>query len=187
MLWEFHRVHHTAEVLSPLTNFRMHPVDSLIFANIISVALGVAHGVGLHVLGGAARETLLSGSNIIFVVFVFATVHLQHSHVPIRFGGWLGKVLLSPAHHHIHHSTDRAHFDRNLGSCLAVWDWMFGTLILPDAVRGKLTFGADVEGDRYTPHSIAGSLVWPFVRAARRLMPRAARPPSPDEAYEPLG
>ena len=27
-LWEFHKVHHTAEVLTPITNFRVHPVDS---------------------------------------------------------------------------------------------------------------------------------------------------------------
>jgi sterol desaturase/sphingolipid hydroxylase (fatty acid hydroxylase superfamily) len=186
LLWEFHRVHHTAEVLSPLTNFRMHPVDSLIFMNIVAVALGVTHGIGLHMLGNAAQEALLSGSNIIFVAFVFATVHLQHSHIRIRFGTRLGKVLFSPAHHHIHHSTDQAHFDSNLGSCLAVWDWMFGTLILPESVTGKLTFGADAAGDRYTPHTMAGSLVWPFVRAARRLLPRSA-PTTTEQAYEPLG
>jgi len=48
-------------------------------------------------------------------------------------------------------------------------------LILPDDVEGRLTFGADTEGDRYTPHSMAGSLVWPFVRAFRTLMPRTGR------------
>lgn len=26
VLWEFHKVHHSAEVLTPLTNFRVHPV-----------------------------------------------------------------------------------------------------------------------------------------------------------------
>ena len=30
-LWELHKVHHTAEVLTPLTTFRMHPLDSLVF------------------------------------------------------------------------------------------------------------------------------------------------------------
>jgi len=187
LLWEFHRVHHTAEVLSPLTNFRMHPVDSLVFANIIAVALGVTHGIGLHVFGSGTQEVMLSGSNIILVGFVFATVHLQHSHIGIRFGTRWGKVLFSPAHHHIHHSADRAHFDSNLGACLAIWDWMFGTLILPESVTGKLSFGADVTSDRYTPHTVAGSLVWPFVRAARRLLPRAEPATSTEQAYEPLG
>ena len=45
MLWDFHKVHHTAEVLSPLTNFRMHPVDSVVFGNILAIFLGVTGGV----------------------------------------------------------------------------------------------------------------------------------------------
>jgi len=28
-LWEFHKVHHSAEVLTPITVYRMHPVDTL--------------------------------------------------------------------------------------------------------------------------------------------------------------
>ena len=171
LLWEFHRVHHTAEVLSPLTVFRMHPIDSLIFTNIVAVAVGTVYGIGTHVFGSAAHEAALSGTNIILVVFIFATVHLQHSHIDIRFRGWLGKIFFSPAHHHIHHSTLVEHYDSNLGSCLAVWDWMFGTLILPDAIGKKLTFGADTNDDRYHPHSMAGGLVWPFVRAVRVLIP----------------
>src|SRR5438094_778580 len=31
LLWEFHRVHHSAEVLTPFTNSRVHPIDSLFF------------------------------------------------------------------------------------------------------------------------------------------------------------
>ena len=175
LFWEFHRVHHTAEVLSPLTIYRMHPVDSLIFYNIVAAALGVTNGIATHLLGSEAQQASLSGNNVILVVFIFTTIHLQHSRIDIRFRGWLGKLLFSPAHHHIHHSTRREHFDSNLASCLAIWDWIFGTLILPDDVEGRLTFGADTEGDRYTPHSMAGSLVWPFVRAFRTLMPRTGR------------
>src|SRR5262249_30129302 len=45
VLWEFHKVHHTAEVLSPITNFRMHPVDSVVFSNIVSLFVGATAGV----------------------------------------------------------------------------------------------------------------------------------------------
>ncbi|HWA30189.1 MAG TPA: sterol desaturase family protein [Rhizomicrobium sp.] len=183
VLWEFHRVHHTAEVLSPLTSFRMHPIDSLVFYNIVAIVLGVTHGTGSWTLGDA-EPFGLSGNNIILVAFILTTIHLQHSHIDIRFTGRLGKLILSPAHHQIHHSIDSAHFDSNLGSCLAVWDWMFGTLMLPDEIDGKLTFGADVEDDRYAPHTMAGSLAWPFVRAVRRLMPRKA---SSTQIYDALG
>jgi sterol desaturase/sphingolipid hydroxylase (fatty acid hydroxylase superfamily) len=184
MLWEFHRVHHTAEVLSPLTNARVHPVDSLIFANITGISIGLAHGVGSYFLGAGAREAVLSGTNVILLAFIFLVVHLQHSHVAIHFGRTMNKVLFSPAHHHIHHSTRQEHFDRNLGSCLAVWDWMFGTLIQPQEVAGQLTFGVDTESDRYTPHSVAGALVLPFVRAAKQLMPHRTSSAS-NTAYPP--
>jgi sterol desaturase/sphingolipid hydroxylase (fatty acid hydroxylase superfamily) len=178
LLWEFHRVHHTAEFLTPLTAFRVHPIDSLVFTNITVLAMGAVNGAGLYALGGA-HEALWSGTNILLVLFVFAIVHLQHSHIDIRFGGWLGRLVFSPAHHHIHHSMDRAHFDSNLGSCLAVWDWMFGTLILPDQRKGKLVFGVEADGDRYTPHSITGGLLLPFWRAFAVVHPikRVATPP----------
>lgn len=184
LLWEFHRVHHTAEVLTPLTVFRVHPVDSLIFYNITALIMGVTHGAAIHMLGGATHEVAWSGTNIILVVFVFATVHLQHSHIDIRFGGWLGRLIFSPAHHHIHHSTRPEHFDSNLGSCLAVWDWMFGTLILPHDNKERLKFGVGTEADLYGPHSVSGGLVLPFVRALKALWPRTgpmsvARPALP--------
>ncbi len=174
LLWEFHRVHHTAEVLSPLTVFRMHPVDSLIFANILAVVMGATAGAARHLLGAGAHEAAWSGTNVILLAFIFGIVHLQHSHVDIRFRGWLGRLVLSPGHHQIHHSTRPEHFNSNLGSCLAVWDWMFGTLVMPTDARTRLTFGADVEADRYTPHSVAGGLVLPFLRALKALRPRRA-------------
>jgi sterol desaturase/sphingolipid hydroxylase (fatty acid hydroxylase superfamily) len=35
-LWELHKVHHSANVLTPLTVFRIHPLDGVIFANILA-------------------------------------------------------------------------------------------------------------------------------------------------------
>ena len=32
LLWCFHRVHHTAETLTPFTVYRTHPVEGIIFA-----------------------------------------------------------------------------------------------------------------------------------------------------------
>jgi hypothetical protein len=40
--------------------------------------------------------------------------------------------LRQPAHHHVHHSANPKHFNKNFGSCLALWDWMFGTLYVPE-------------------------------------------------------
>lgn len=162
-LWPFHRVHHTAEVLTPLTSFRIHPVDNLIFANISAVIIGVAEGVVHYTLGGRAPELAVTGTNIVLVAFLYTVIHLQHSHIRIAFAGRLGRIVFSPAHHHIHHSADPAHYDCNLGSCLAIWDWMFGTLRVPDS-KARLVFGTVAEED---PHSATGALLYPFVLSFR--------------------
>lgn len=178
-LWEFHRVHHTAEVLTPLTAARMHPVDSLIFANICAVIIGPVHGLMSYGLGGA-HEALLSGTNIILVVFLCATIHLQHSHIRLTFTGVWSHIVFSPAHHHIHHSDDPRHYNTNFGSCLAVWDWMFGTLVMPTA-KQRLNFGTGAAPEG--PHSATGGLIHPFVQSAKiiirplsRLITRPAKP-----------
>jgi sterol desaturase/sphingolipid hydroxylase (fatty acid hydroxylase superfamily) len=167
-LWEFHKVHHSATVLTPLTNFRVHPVYMCIFLNILAVFIGTANGVGGYIFGQATHQYLLSGNNIILVFFIYIYVHLQHTQLWISFTGWLGHLLMSPAHHQIHHSRNPAHFNKNLGSCLALWDWMFGTLYMPAAEPEKLEFG--VEPDRPHAHTIRGELLAPFGRAAQLLI-----------------
>src|ERR1051325_6747887 len=126
-LWEFHRVHHTATVLTPVTNFRVHPVYTFVFVNILAISTAIANGIGNYMFGVTAYQYAFSDTNIILVVFIHTYVHLQHTELWIPFSGTLGRVFMSPAHHQVHHSTDPAHFNKNMGSCLAVWDWMFGT------------------------------------------------------------
>lgn len=169
-LWPFHRVHHTAEVLTPLTAARMHPIDSLIFANILALTVGTVQGVVQYLFSGA-HVAQVSGTNVILVAFLYTIVHLQHSHIRIAFTGELGKWFLSPGHHHLHHSDDPAHYDCNFGSCLAVWDRLFGTLRLPEA-RQRLCFGSAGAED---VHSATGSLLHPFI-LAWRVIARPHRP-----------
>jgi sterol desaturase/sphingolipid hydroxylase (fatty acid hydroxylase superfamily) len=165
-LWEIHKVHHTAEALSPLTNFRVHPLESLKFYNIVALATGAAAGVVQYALG--ARTGLrLFGADAAVVAFMFTLAHLQHSHLWIATRGVAGRLIISPAHHQIHHSSDPRHFGRNLGSALAVFDWMFGTLYIPAARREPLRFG--VAGEGAAAHTVTGSLLTPMRRAAAAL------------------
>ena len=180
ILWEFHKVHHEATVLTPLTVFRIHPIDGLVHANITAVVMAVTNGGMSYLFGKTAFQYVIADSNLIFVLFVHAYVHLQHSHMWISFRGVLGHILLSPAHHQIHHSTDPAHFNKNLGSCLAIWDWLFGTLYVPAKESEKVRFGLDEAPDaarsRRNVHSIPHSFAEPFVRVAghlARLFPEA--------------
>ncbi|HEX5210496.1 MAG TPA: sterol desaturase family protein [Pseudolabrys sp.] len=172
LLWEFHKVHHSAEVLTPLTNFRVHPVYGWVFANILAFSTAVANGFGHYMFGDATHQYALADTNIILVLFIHAYVHLQHSHMWISFRGVLGRILVSPAHHQVHHSANPRHFNKNFGSCLALWDWMFGTLYIPAKEREPLVFGVPDHADA---HTVKGELVEPFVNAAGHFKPRLPR------------
>ena len=168
VLWEFHKVHHTAEVLTPLTNFRVHPIYGWIFANILAVSVAVANGFGNYMFGETAYQYAFNDTNIILVLFIHAYVHLQHSHMWISFRGLAGRIFVSPAHHQVHHSNNPKHFDKNFGSCLALWDWMFGTLYVPAKEREPLVFGFP---DHPNAHTVKGELVDPLINAARHFKP----------------
>jgi sterol desaturase/sphingolipid hydroxylase (fatty acid hydroxylase superfamily) len=178
-LWEFHKVHHSATVLTPLTNFRVHPVYMCIFLNILALFIGTANGFGDYIFGQATHQYVLSENNIILVFFIYIYVHLQHTELWISFTGWLGHLFMSPAHHQIHHSRNPAHFNKNLGSCLALWDWMFGTLYVPAAAPEKLEFG--VEPDRPKRAHRPGRVVGPL-RACRLVAQATDRSPPASRA-----
>ena len=78
-------------------------------------------------------------SHTVPALFFGATLH--HSHIWLTYGRMLEHVFISPAQHQVHHSTDPQHYDRNFGTMLALWDWLFGTLYV---IKGKekITFSA---------------------------------------------
>ncbi|MEJ0078918.1 MAG: sterol desaturase family protein [Alphaproteobacteria bacterium] len=167
-LWELHKVHHSANVLTPLTVFRIHPLDGLIFSNILAVSLGLTNGVANYLFGKPITFFSIGDTNLILVLFVHIYVHLQHTHLWIAFTGLAGRIFLSPAHHQIHHSNNPAHFDKNLGSCLAIFDWLFGTLHVPAKEPEALVFG--VKAGEADMHSFGELAVAPVQRAAAHVL-----------------
>jgi sterol desaturase/sphingolipid hydroxylase (fatty acid hydroxylase superfamily) len=168
-LWHFHKVHHQAESLSLLTNYRVHPVDTIIFVNLLALFLGTTQAVLLVVLGHTATPLAIGGTNLIVMVSVTLLTHLQHSHLWITFGPRWGRWLLAPAHHQIHHSDDARHHNRNMGDVLAVFDHLFGTFWMPAPMREVRRFGVD-DGSP-DPHGLRAALLDPFVASARTLAP----------------
>lgn len=179
LLWQFHRVHHAAESLSLLTNFRVHPVDTIVFANIVAIVLGLVGGALGWLLGVTAHAWTIGDTNGLILLSAVLLTHLQHSHLWITFGPRWGRYLLSPAHHQVHHSADPRHFDRNFGSTLAMFDRLFGTLHVPTPRREALRFGLD--GALPDPHGWRAQLVTPFLDAAALLRRRRQRPAVPAE------
>lgn len=162
ILWQFHRVHHSADSLSLLTNFRVHPVDTIVFAHIVALTLGLAEGLAGYLLGPAAHPWGIGGTNMLIMASAVCLTHLQHSHLWITLGPFWGRWLLGPAHHQIHHSADPRHYDRNFGSSLAIWDRLFGTFHMPAQKREPLSFG--LGATEPSPHGLKAALVTPFMR-----------------------
>jgi len=132
-LWQFHRLHHSAEVLTPLTVYRMHPVDDLLPLVLASVFLAIVHGsFSVWFVDDFTFYTfgLVSLTAIVFYLLGYC---LRHSHVWLSYGPKVSRWLISPAQHQIHHSSLDHHRDRNLGFMLAIWDRLFHTLYVPQA------------------------------------------------------
>jgi len=162
-LWAFHKTHHSAEVLTPLTVFRVHPIDTLIFVDIVAATAGLAHGVFTYAAGRSVGIYLVDGTNVLFIACFFLLAQLQHSQFWMPLRGLPGRLVLSPAHHQLHHSLDPAHHNRNFGSFLAVWDWAFGTLAIPERRSPGLRFGVA----QNQPHRLETLLVAPFKESGR--------------------
>jgi sterol desaturase/sphingolipid hydroxylase (fatty acid hydroxylase superfamily) len=173
-LWELHKAHHSAEVLTPLVNFRVHPLDSLILANNLALIIGFVGGVAQYALGRRAVSFTLFDQNVLMLAYIYLTAQLQHSEIWIPFTGVWGRVFMSPAHHQLHHSSDPAHFNCNLGASLAIWDWLAGSLRMPPSEPPRLAFG--VTGHAHDPHGVMGLVVDPAVNAARALIASLSSP-----------
>ena len=166
-LWEFHKVHHSAEVMTPLTEWRQHPVEFFLVPFIMGSVTSVVLAFIGWLFGPNLTYALLWNPNLILMGFVVTYLHLRHSHVKLRASGVLGHIFQSPAHHQVHHSTDPRHFNKNLGFCLSVWDYIFGTLHIP-AKDEVLTFGlfdeTGAKDDLVTSSSLWKHIVLPFQR-----------------------
>ncbi len=139
--------------------------------NFIAISTGITFVALTYVFGPCTGHYTLLNSNIALMIFLLTWGHLRHSHLWIPLRGIAGRLLQSPAHHQIHHSTDPRHFDKNLGFALAVWDWVFGTLYIPAREREVIEFGLGAEGDRADYATVTRSIARPFVRAGERLAP----------------
>lgn len=176
-LWPFHELHHSAEVLSPITLYREHPVFYLLNAQIKALSIGVPQGVIFYAFTGGADPVVVATFETLFTAYFLCGAHLRHSHLWLSYGPWLGHILISPAQHQIHHSREPRHREVNFGVTLAVWDWLFGTLYVP-AERETFAIGLLDATDRPHASLLRGYLV-PFARSARALRALLTRTSAP--------
>lgn len=140
LLWAIHKVHHSAETLTPVTVYRVHPLEGILYSLRSAVAQGVTISTFIFLFGNAVDLYTIVGVNVIVFIFHVTGSNLRHSHIDIHYWRWLEYVLISPAQHQLHHSIAKEHYDKNYGVALAIWDWLFGSLHLSEKDK-ELEFG----------------------------------------------
>lgn len=144
VLWAIHKVHHSAKTLTPVTVYRVHPLEGVLYATRGTVAQGAAISLFIFLFGSAINLYTVLGANVLVFIFHVTGSNLRHSHINISYWPWLERIFISPAQHQLHHSIAEEHFDKNFGAALAVWDWLFGSLHLSQPEQDKvLEFGLD--------------------------------------------
>lgn len=127
LLWRFHRIHHSADSLSWLTAYRVHPIDQ-----IWDLAWQVFPAL---LLGFSAKALLIYG-------FFYGWYSLLlHANIKLNYGP-LGYVFSNPQFHHWHHALESEAYDKNFAALFCLWDRMFGTAHSP---RSQLPQGYGVE------------------------------------------
>ncbi len=180
VLWEFHKVHHSAEHLNFVTSERFHPVELLFMTTLRVLVVGTINAATFALFADQVNVPLLFGANALWVAANIAGGTLRHSPVWISYGPRVERWIVSPAMHQVHHSAEERHWDRNMGGTLAVWDRMFGTLYVPQG-RETLTLGIGAETSDYRT---VKALYWqPLKKAAALMVPRRhAREEAPQAA-----
>lgn len=167
ILWAFHKVHHTAETLTPLTIYRTHPVEAVVFSLRSVFVQALAIGGFLFFFGSRVELMTVIGANIILFAFNILGSNLRHSHVRISYGRLLEHIFISPAQHQVHHSAAHEHHDKNFGVVLAIWDWLGGTLTIAEKEQ-VIRYG--VKNSRSKNHTIKSIYLQPFVDSASSLI-----------------
>lgn len=136
-----HRTHHSALVLTPLTLFRAHPLESLIAGARNIISMGVTFALYSFLFEKVVNVYDFLGVNIFGFLFNAALANLRHSPIPISFGV-LEYIFISPRMHQIHHSNNPLHWNKNYGVALSLWDQLVGSFYRPSKQEAsELCFG----------------------------------------------
>ncbi len=165
-LWEFHKVHHSAEVLTPFTIYRSHPIENFFYACRMALTQGIVVGVCYYFFGPTLKMADILGANVFVFLFNFLGSNLRHSHIRLSWGNKIENWWISPAQHQIHHSNLPQFQHSNFGTALAIWDRLFNTHTLASTVN-EVTFGI---ADKKLDHSsLLKIYCQPFVMVANRI------------------
>lgn len=137
-LWNFHKVHHSVKEMGFAAHLRYHWMETVVYRFIEYLPLAM---IGF-------------GISDFFIVHIFTLTvgHFNHSNLNLNIG-WLKYIFNSPQMHIWHHAKalPESHPNGiNFGITLSLWDYLFGTAVIPHDGR-DIPLG--FEGDENFPKS----------------------------------
>jgi sterol desaturase/sphingolipid hydroxylase (fatty acid hydroxylase superfamily) len=179
-LWDVHKVHHSADFLTPLTNHRVHIIEEIIQQAMTGLSVGPFLAFAAYFTSTSISTSVILGFDAYVLIDTLSFGMLRHSHIGLSYGR-LERVFLSPKQHHLHHSVEQRHWDKNFGFLFAFWDRMAGTICFSDpkeTIRFGIT-GADLSDC----DSVLKLHFMPYLELYRRI--RSAKPEAPGLALTP--
>lgn len=135
--WQLHAVHHSQRQMTVWSDSRNHLLDD-VFRSFILAVVGLAVGIA-------------PGQFVAVVVCTQLIESLSHANVRLSYGPVLGRLLVSPAFHRLHHRMGLGHESRGEGTLgghnfavlFPVWDHLFGTAYMdgrfePTGIRDQV-------------------------------------------------
>ncbi len=109
----FHQGHHQSRYPTPWTSFAFDPLEAIVQSLFL---VGIVFMIPIHFI------TLIA---VLVTMTVWAVVnHLGIDRLPLSFPHhWLGRWVIGPAHHSIHHLKYTVHY----GLYFTFWDKLLGT------------------------------------------------------------
>jgi sterol desaturase/sphingolipid hydroxylase (fatty acid hydroxylase superfamily) len=149
-LWQFHKVHHSVKEMGFAAHLRYHWMETIVYKSVLYIPLTM---IGF-------------GIDDFFILHAFTVLigHLNHANIPLTYGP-LRYVLNNPAMHIWHHAkkVPESHpYGINFGISLSIWDYIFGTALIPHSGRDIVLGFEDVE---YYPDGFFKQMMKPFKKS----------------------
>ncbi|MFT5216612.1 MAG: sterol desaturase/sphingolipid hydroxylase (fatty acid hydroxylase superfamily) [Glaciecola sp.] len=148
VLWNFHKVHHSAKEMGFAAHLRYHWMEPIVYKSILYVPIAI--------IGGFDAQHVA-------IVHFFAIVigHLNHANLGWDYG-ILKYIFNNPKMHIWHHAKklpQHLRYGANFGLTLSLWDYIFKTDYIPHSGRDiELGF----EGDEHFPKDFIGQELYPL-------------------------
>ena len=146
ILWAMHSFHHNDAFVNVFTGDRVYWLSQVVQMILLSLSLGLLFSV----------PPLVIANFMVLEILVRATNHLNvHIHL-----GRVGRYIVGPQYHRIHHSVEPKHWNKNFAQALPIFDIVFGTAWHPMATEWPETGLPEISKKADMIDAISWPLVW---------------------------